>query len=237
MKLTNMIVPPGKSGRPAEYNSSDASLETVANELSLLNLGDFEPLNIKVDPNWFMDEIKQYDGKWVDYLPRTDRPNNRQSLVVSNLPGKSYMDNPSLPQASMEAGRKLSETEFNIETEVYYNCVSLQNLLSDFTPLGRSFLVKSNIGGYFMPHRDQPSMPRETFRLIAFLNNCAPYQYDWIMGDDKKLNIEMGRLYYCNTRKTHRTISWVNDSIHLIVNVPFTTSNVAKVISKLQHTH
>jgi hypothetical protein len=28
MKLTNMVVPPGKSGRPAEYNSSDSSLET-----------------------------------------------------------------------------------------------------------------------------------------------------------------------------------------------------------------
>ena len=103
-------------------------------------------------------------------------------------------------------------------------------------PLGRTFLVKSNIGGYFVPHRDHPSMPRDVFRLIVFLNNCAPLDYDWLM-DDKKLQIEQGRVYYVNTRLTHRTVSWVNDSIHLILNVPFNSENVSKVVSNLQHTH
>ena len=87
-----------------------------------------------------------------------------------------------------------------------------------------------------MPHRDHPSMPRDVFRLIVFLNNCGPYDYDWLM-DDRKLNIEHGRAYYVNTRHTHRTISWVNDSIHLILNIPMTAENVDKVIANLQHTH
>jgi len=51
------------------------------------------------------------------------------------------------------------------------------------------------------------------------------------------MNIQQGQLYYVNTRMTHRTISWVNDSHHLILNVPFTTANVAKIIASLAHTH
>ena len=61
--------------------------------------------------------------------------------------------------------------------------------------------------------------------------------YDWIQGIDKKMPIEMGRAYYVNTMQTHRTISWVNDSIHLILNIPATSDNVAKVLAHLQHRH
>jgi hypothetical protein len=236
-EIHNKVVPPGKSGRPAKFDASQVTLETMASELALLNLGDFEPLNIKIDTNRFMLEISQFDNAWVDYLPRTDRPNNRQGLVLSNLPGKSYQDNPSLPQASMEAGRRLSENDFNQQTEVYSACTSLHPLLDEFQPLGRTFLVKSNVGGYFVPHRDHPSMPRDSFRIAVFLNNCAPLQYDWLIDTDRKLSIELGRAYYINTRKTHRTMSWVNDSIHLIINIPFTPDNVAKVIAHLQHSH
>jgi hypothetical protein len=233
----NKIVPPGVSGRAPRFDVNQVTLETVANELALLNLGDFEPLNIKINTNRFMEEIKQYDSDWVDYLPRTDRPNNRQGLVITNLPGKTHQDNPSLAQASVEARKRLSENDFCEKTEVYNTCTSLHPLLEEFQPLGRSFLIKSNIGGHFVPHRDHPTMPRESFRLAVFLNNCAPLQYDWWIDTDRKLPIEIGRVYYINTRKTHRTISWVNDSIHLIMNIPFNSSNVAKVLAHLQHPH
>jgi hypothetical protein len=233
----NKVVPPGVSGRAPRFDARQVTLETVANELALLNLGDFEPLNIKINTNRFMQEIAQYDADWVDYLPRTDRSNNRQGLVLTNLPGKTHQDNPSLAQASVDARRRLSENDFNSKTEVYNTCTSLHPLLEEFQPLGRSFLIKSNIGGHFVPHRDHPTMPRESFRLAVFLNNCAPLQYDWWIDTDRKLPIEMGRVYYINTRKTHRTISWVNDSIHLIMNIPFNSDNVAKVLAHLQHPH
>ena len=230
-----VIVPPGVSGRPAHY-SGNVSVETLANELALLNLGSFEPLNIQINLEQYLQEIKQFDNDWIDYLPRTDRPNNRKALTLTNLPGKTHTDVPSLAQASYAAGRRLSELEFNEKTEVYNACTSLHPFLDQWQPLGRTFIVQSNIGGYFVPHRDHPSMPRECFRLIVFLNNCGPLQYDWLM-DDKKLNIQMGQVYYVNTRMTHRTISWVNDSQHLILNIPFTTENVAKIIANLAHTH
>ena len=234
--MTNTIVPPGVSGRSAQYHSGKVNLETLANELTLSNLGTFEPLKWKIDCGQFMREISKYDEEWQDYLPRTDRSNNRKSLTLTCLPGTDYKTNPSLAQASFAANRRLSELEFNQKTEVYDACASLHGFLEEFRSLGRTFLIKSDIGGYFVPHRDHPSMPRDVFRLIVFLNNCGPLDYDWWM-DDRKLQIEHGRVYYLNTRMTHRTISWVNDSIHLILNVAMTTENVAKVVGNLQHTH
>lgn len=229
-------VPPGISGRKAVHNPKLIDAETMANELALLNLGAFEPLDFYIDQGKFLEEIKQFQNDWVDYLPRTDRPNNRKALTLTNLPGNTHRDIPSMPQARLELGRKVSELEFCEPTEVYKNCPSLHSFLNEWNPLGRTFLVRSDIGGYFVPHRDHPAMPRETFRLVAFLNNCGPLQYDWLM-DDRKANIKEGQVYYVNTRLTHRTISWVDNSIHLILNIPFTTENVSKVIASLAHTH
>ena len=235
--MSNVIVPPGISGQQINFDATSVDPSIVASELALLQLGDFEALEIKLDVGRFKEEIKLFEKEWVDYLPRTDRANNRKSLVLSNLPGKSFKDNPSLPQACIEAGRRVSENEFNVRTAVYERCRSLHPVLEEFQPLGRSFLVQCNVGGYFVPHRDHPELPRESFRLVAFLNNCNPMEYDWIMETDKKLSIEMGRVYYVNTRKVHRTMSWVNNSIHMILNIPFTPGNVAKVLSHLQHRH
>jgi len=236
-EISNVIVSPGVSGRTINSKLVDLDPSIIASELSLLSIGDFESLSFKIDCNQFMQEIAEFSDDWVDYLPRTDRPNNRKSLTLTNLPGKSHRDNPSLAQASVAAGRRLSENEFSEKTIVYEKCQSLHPLLDFFGPLGRTFLVRSDIGGYFVPHRDHPQMPRECFRIAVFLNNCSPTDYDWISETDKKLPIEMGRAYYINTRKTHRTISWVNDSIHLIINIPFTTENVQKVLASLKHGH
>lgn len=231
------IVPHGISQRPVKYDSSKVSLETVSNELALSNLGDFEPLSFKIDTATFMNEMVYFNSDWVDYLPRPGIQNNRKSITLTSLPGKTHMDCPSQAQACVEQNRMVSELEFNQPTEVYKRCESLHPLLDTFSPLGRTFLVNCGLGGFFLPHRDHPSMPRESFRIAVFLNNCNPLQYDWIIGTDNKLPIEMGRAYYINTRKTHRTMSWTNDSIHLIINVPFTSSNVTKVFENLQHRH
>jgi hypothetical protein len=229
-------VPPGISGRPPEFDVSNVSHETLVCETALLSLGDFEPLDYKIDVNAFAKDISPFNNDWVDYLPRTDRPNNRTGLSLMNYPGWTHTECPSMPEAYMKLGTVPKETDFNTRTDLYNACKSLQPFLDDWQPLGRTFLVKSDIGGHFVPHRDHPSMPRETFRLIAFLNNCGPTDYDWLM-DDRKIQIEPGRVYYVNTRKTHRTISWVNDSTHLILNVPFTSSNVSKVLAHLLHRH
>lgn len=233
----NEIVQNGISQIKVEYDSANASLESLSNELALLALGDVIPLDFKIDTDVFMKEISAYESEWVDYLPRPHVHNNRKSLALTNLPGKTHRDNPSQAQAIAELGRVVTELEFNTPTDVYKTCTSLHPFLEEFSPLGRSFLLNCGAGGYFLPHRDHPTLPRNTFRLVAFLNNCAPMQYDWIFETDKKIQIEEGRVYYVNTRKTHRTMSWVSDSIHLITCVPMTSTNVSKVLKHLQHRH
>jgi hypothetical protein len=231
-----MKVPTQFSGRDARQQSTSTNLETITNELALLSLGHFEPLKIWIDTGRYLQEIEQFNNEWVDYLPRADRVNNRRALTVTNLPGRTHRDFPSLAEASFAAKKRLSELDFCEPTDVYRACTSLHPLLDMWKPLGRSFIVQCNMGGYFVPHRDHPTLPRECFRLIVFLNNCGPLQYDWLM-DDKKMQIHQGQVYYVNTKMTHRTISWIDNSQHLILNVPFNSENVAKVIANLAHTH
>jgi hypothetical protein len=221
------------------------SNEILAAELALSTIGNFEPLDIKLD-HWKIEEVinEKYCNDWVDYLPRTDRPNNRKSLSLTTIPGWNHQSPPSLPEATKKLGRPVREAEFCVPTDLYNDCdmtsdpskKSLKAFLDEWQPLGRSFIVNSGTGGYFVPHRDHPGMPRPCFRLVAFLKNVGPLEYDWWM-DDRKANIELGRVYYVNTRMTHRTISWVNDSWHLILNVPMTPENVDKVLKNLQHRH
>jgi hypothetical protein len=142
--MENVTVPLGISQRDPKFDVNKVTQEDMANELALLTLGDFEPLKFKIDTHAFMREISRFHNDWVDYLPRKEWPNNRQSLMLTNLLGKDHKVNPSQAQASYEAGRLVEETEFCVPTEVYNNCPSLHGLLNEYTPLGRTFLIKSN---------------------------------------------------------------------------------------------
>jgi len=214
----------------------EVTQEQMAAELQLLSLGDFVPLSLKINTNLFNHEIGAYDGKWCDYLPRTDRINNRQALSLVTFPGFSYNEAPSLPEARKKLGANLRESDCTQKTEVYTHCTSLWPLLDMFPQLGRTFLVKANMGGYFVPHRDHPQLNRDVFRILVFLKNCKRYEYDFLF-EDKSVEIEEGRAYMVNTRKTHRTFSFVDDSIHLILNIPLTLRNALTVVSNLQHRH
>lgn len=247
--LTNPNAVPGigVSGSRAGFNVSALQSRPglIAAETALNSIGNFEPLDYKLDHYGVESVIdEKYSNDWVDYLPRTDRPNNRKSMSLTTIPGWDHTAPPSIPEATIKMGRNVSEEEFSVPTSLYNDCNrannhsqhSLKGFLDEWAPLGRTFIVRSDIGGYFVPHRDHPGMPRPTFRLVAFLSNVAPLEYDWWM-DDRKMNIEVGRVYYVNTRMTHRTISWVDNSMHLIVNVPMTLENVDKVLKNLQHRH
>lgn len=238
----NAVQGAGVSGSRQGLGSMSPAL--LAAEMALSQIGNFEPLDYKLDA-WGIESVinEKYSNDWVDYLPRTDRPNNRKSMTLTTIEGWDHKQAPSIPEATNKLGRTPKEQEFCVPTSVYNDCdratpglYSLKSFLDEWSPLGRTFLINSGIGGYFVPHRDHPGMPRPCFRLVAFLKNCGPLDYDWLM-DDRKANIELGRVYYVNTRMTHRTISWVNDSWHLILNVPFTAENVDRVLKHLQHRH
>lgn len=231
-----MRVPEGVSGKNPVYDSSKVDLETIANELQLSVLGEFVPLDIKIDTKQLDKELSMFEDEWVEYLPRKDRYNNRQGMTLFTYPGYTHTDCPSLAEISYAQKKRVWEVDCNQPTELYEACASLHPLYELFDSMGRSFFVRCNKGGHFTPHRDHPALPRETFRLIAFTKNCNPYDYDFLL-DHEKLQIEEGRVYYLNTRRVHRTMSWVDHSTHMIMNIPMNSYNVAQVMAHLQQRH
>lgn len=205
--------------------------DTLLCETQLLALGHFFPLRkFFIEPSQFLDEIKAYENEWVDYLPRKDRPNNRKGLSLTGIPGDSYKENLSMPEARRKHNKELFESDFSMPTQLYHDLPCLHPLLEYFSPLGRTFLIKSNEAGWFAPHRDGKWIARDTFRLIVFLNNCGKGQYE-IKLDNRTLNIEIGQVYYINTRLEHYTFSMRDDSIRLIINVPMNLENVLKLLT------
>jgi hypothetical protein len=204
--------------------------EKIICELQLLGMGNIFPLDIWIDQSQFMSEISNYKNEWVDYLPKKDRPNNRKGLCLFGMPGDSHKDSLSMPEARARHKKELFEEDFNQPTDLYKDLPSLHNFLDYFQPLGRTFLLKANEGGWFPPHRDAKWIGRDTFRLVAFLNNCTKQKYNWVL-EDKVIDIEMGRVYYINTRLPHHTFTMDNDSIKLIVNVKMCLENVLKVLT------
>ena len=43
--------------------------------------------------------------------------------------------------------------------------------------------------------------------------------------------IKAGGVYYIDTKKTHRTHAWKDNSLHLVMNIPKTWENVMKLMS------
>ena len=212
-------------------DSLEPTGEDIKCELQLGALSFWEPLAFKINPGNFMKEIDQFKDSWVPYLRREGILNDREGLLLMGLEGDKMSDSLSMPEACRRAGRYLKETDFTYKTELYDALPSLHELLDFFQPLGRTMLVKANSGGFFPPHKDQPHLTRDSFRIVAFPGwNVTSDCFEWEM-EHTKVPIKPGGVYYVDTRKTHRTHSWVDDSIHLVINVPKTWENVMKLLS------
>ena len=147
------------------------------------------------------------------------------------MPGDEPWDSLSMPEARRRTGRKLSEVDFDTPTQLYHDLKSLHPLLDYWKPLGRTMIVNSGAGGWFPPHKDQPLLTRDTFRVCAFISNNVTHDaYEWQM-DGRIWPIKAGGVYYIDTKKTHRTHAWKDNSLHLVMNIPKTWENVMKLMS------
>ena len=74
----NAVQGVGASHSKQGIRVNDLKLENVAAEVALSAIGNFEPLDYKLDIHGIHSVINEkYSNDWVDYLPRTDRPNNK----------------------------------------------------------------------------------------------------------------------------------------------------------------
>ena len=111
----NAVQGAGVSGSRQGLGGMNPAL--LAAELALSQIGNFEPLDYKIDHHAVESVIAQkYSGDWVDYLPRTDRPNNRKSMTLTTIPGWDHRKAPSIPEATNALGYTPKETEFCVPT-------------------------------------------------------------------------------------------------------------------------
>ena len=207
--------------------------EDLKCELQLQALSVFEPLNFTINYRQFEKEMakSKWGDAWVPYLRREGISNDREGLLLVGLDGDTPNDILSMPEARRRTGKKLIETDFTEKTELYNDLECLHPLLEKFDVLGRTMLVKVNKGGWFPPHKDSPMLTRESIRIIVFIGQQTDVEsYQWHM-DGRTWPISPNQSYYVDTRKTHRTHSWVDGSIHCVVNIPKTWENVLKIMS------
>ena len=210
----------------------EPSAEDIKCELQLAALGDFEPLHMPFDDHLFRQQIRAQE--FVPYLRREGISNDREGLLLVGLEGDKPSDSLSRPEAIKRAGRMLYESDFKYPTEAYHDLTSLHPILDYWGGLARTMIIRANAGGWFPPHRDSPFLARDTFRIITFLGNGSNmHSYEWWLGESRR-TIVANQTYYVDTRLTHRTHSWCDDSLHLILNVPKNWENVMKLMSRLK---
>tara|TARA_B100001094_G_C18192300_1_gene808118 strand:- start:3038 stop:3793 length:756 start_codon:yes stop_codon:yes gene_type:complete len=216
----------------ADSSSVEPSMEDIKCELQLNSLNMFEKLSFHIRQK-IEDELDIVKDMWVPYLRREGIMNDREGISLFGIKGMSIESGLSMPEVKKFLGRTPSELEFTEPTEAYFKLKALHPIIEYFQPVARTYLVKLNKGGFFPPHKDTPLLNRETFRIVAFLseqNLCD--NFEWEM-DGRKQKITQYASYYVDTKQTHRTHSWDNDNIHLIMNIPKTWDNVMKLMSKL----
>ena len=204
--------------------------EQLMCEMQLAALDFWEPLRFKVKEKTFNEQIESYQDKWIPYLRKEGVMNDREGMMLWGLEGDTHTDSLSMPEAIRRTGRSLKDSDFKYPTELYNQLECLHPALDMFAPLGRTMLIKMNKGSFFVPHKDDPYLTRDCFRIAAFFGKVNDFEWEMC---GQKVDIEPGRFYYVDTRKTHRTHSWQHSSIHLIVNIPKTWENVLKITTNL----
>ena len=213
--------------------SLEPTAEDIKCELQLQALGDFELLHFPFNSRLFEKQIQEQS--FVPYLRREGISNDREGLLLVGLEGDKPTDSLSRPEAIKRAGRMLYEKDFKYPTQAYRDLTSIHPILDYWGELGRTMIIRSNKGGWFPPHRDSPHLVRDCFRVVTFIGNQSGMNsYEWWLGD-KRQTVVANKTYFVDTRKVHRTHSWDDDSLHLILNVPKTWENVMKLMSCVEH--
>jgi len=211
--------------------SVEPTAEDIKCELQLQALDIWEPLSIKAEGK-IVDELFAIPKeKWKPYLRREGIMNNRTGIALFNYPGITEEDGLSMPEVTKKLGFSPCESLWNEPTSTYKTLTGIHKIFDYFSPVGRCYLVNVHSGGFFPPHKDTPLLNRKTFRIVGLLSpQDILDNFEWEM-EGRMLPTQHRRFYYCDTRKTHRTHSWSDNCIHVIMNIPKTWENVIKLMS------
>ncbi len=204
---------------------------------TLLTLGNIYPLNRFFDSVAVEQQTAQFAKDWHQYNPRKV-PNPRYGLSLTSLKGglDGVPDLDSLSEYNKSHGTSYSEVSFREPTAVLQQCESLRKPLEPFLPfLGRSHLIKLKEGGYFPFHRDCAFVGPQTIRLISPLKDCTTSAYCFLY-DRERIYLDMGQLYFMNTKVEHAVFSFHPNVTLLVLNVIVCQESIDLILKSL-HTN
>lgn len=209
------------------------STEDLQCELQLDAIGPWEPLNFQIDPTKWRNDQKELVDLWRPFQPKEGILNDRDSILLYGMLGDTPISPTGLAQYKKKLGYKPKESDLCYPTDAAKLLTCCDEIFDYFGPLGRSFLVRLNAGGFYPKHRDHILLNRDTFRLIAFLGD-AQDSMEWEVSGQIRQFLP-NTVYYVDTRKLHRLSSWHPNSTMVVINVRKTWLNVLKVLSRLKH--
>ena len=216
-----------------KHSDLKISQEDLICELQLDAIGPWEALDFKLDSNKWESDQEALKDFWRPFQPKEGIMNDRDAILLYGLEG----DTPSSPSGLSQYNKRLGyipeEADLCYPTGAEKLLTCCKEVFDYFGPLGRSFLLKLNAGGFYPKHRDQLLLNRDTFRLIAFLGDSQD-NLEWEVAGQVRQFLP-NTLYYVDTRKTHRLSSWQPNSAMVVVNVRKNWTNVLKVLTMLKH--
>lgn len=209
------------------------SQEDLACELQLQALGDWFPLRFKLDQDVWLNNLEQMSEWWIPFQPKEGITNDRECVLIYGMEGDSPNSIAGLSEHYERLGRYPFESEFNVPTQARTKLSVMHPVFDYFDPLGRTFLIRLNAGGFYPTHRDQYYLNRDTFRLIAFLGDPNE-MLEWEV-DGRKRQIFPNTVYYVDTRKEHRLCAWQHSETAMVVmNVKKDWRTIMKLLTKVR---
>ncbi len=209
------------------------SIEDIAAEAQLTALGDFEALNFKITTQQWDTDQKKFNDLWRPFQPKEHTLNDRESIVLYGLETDTSTSPAGLSQYKALYGYKPQEVDMKYPTDAGKQIESLKEVFDYFSPIGRSYLLRLNSGGFFPPHRDSIHISRKSIRLIAFLGNECTTGLEWEVSGQRRW-FQTNTVYYVDTRKMHRLNAWKPRCDMAVITISKTWANTLKIMSRLR---
>ena len=161
------------------------------------------PTKIKIDVNFFKEEIKRYHSKFRYFTHKYYK--QRYCISLVNIDGTidKQHDITAQPLDSLPASKHIDDWEITKKTEVYKNLKSLTPLRELDEYIVRSQILLWHKNASFVPHID--TWPAETHRSLRLWGITDPKNYVFKnLGEFVDMQkIEPGRIYLVDTSRWH----------------------------------
>lgn len=201
---------------------------------ALTRFGNVTKLKIKYDAYEFLNSIKKFDNKWVQYN-RSKPFIPREGLSILSLDGgfSGIPDLDSLLEYNKKNNTKITEFDIKTPTPVYEYALPYFEFIKEHAI--RTHVIRLHPGGFFPIHRDNNAVNVKHLRLFVPLINCNPPDMFFMLDYDYRiLNFDPGSVYFINTSLPHILFntSTVKTSYFIVINVDLNTSSVDSIIEQ-----